>query len=288
MAVVFISYRRKDSGGHAGRLHEELVRCYGREAVFMDIDSLRGGVEFRERIHQALDASDTALVLIGEAWTAPTGDGETPRRIDREDDLVRREVAAALEHEEVAVVPVLVEGANLPSAEELPEDLESLRGLHVCQLRNSDWKSDVRRITRAIDSANAPSGMSRLTRGLRQHPRRVAGALGLIAVLAVLAVVALASGGSDGGGEGCENQFIAKDARTELADAAGSPQPAEEGTVYYGTCGSKAYALASFPDGSDGVFIQSGLHWVDLGPIAAEKCARVPPELLEIWKQDDC
>ena len=279
MSVIFISYRRKDSGGHAGRLHEELVRRYGREDIFMDIDSLEGGVEFREQIHQTLDASDVALVLIGEAWTAPTGEGEaSSRRIDREDDLVRREVAAALKHEEVAVVPVLVEGANLPSAEELPEDLASLRGLHVCKLRNGDWKADVNRISRAIDSSSQASGASRLMQRLRRHPRRVAGALGLVALFAVLAVVILPLGGDDdpanttpgpvtNATEGCENQTIAVDARAELADAAGNPKPPVEGTVYYGACGSDHYAMATFPDGSDGVFIQSGLHWDDLGPI---------------------
>lgn len=300
MSVIFISYRRKDSSGHAGRLHEELVRRYGREAVFMDIDSLEGGVEFREQIHQTLDAADTALVLIGEAWAAPTGDSEASRRIDREDDLVRREVAAALDHEQVKVVPVLVEGAKLPSADELPEDLATLRGLHVCQLRNGDWKADVNRISRAIDSSSQLGGPSRLMRRLRRHPRRVAGALGLVALLAVVAVVVFAVGGNEDdvgasssssaeASEGCENQLIAKDARAELADAAGNPRQPEEGTVYYGACGSDHYAMATFPDGSDGVFVQSGLHWVDLGPIAAEKCARVPPELLEIWRhQEGC
>jgi hypothetical protein len=297
MSVVFISYRRKDSGGHAGRLHADLVRRYGRDDVFMDIDSLEGGVEFREQIHRTLDASDIALVLIGEAWTAPTGDGEASRRIDREDDLVRREVAAALKHEEVAVVPVLVEGAKLPSAEELPEDLATLRELHVCQLRNGDWHADVRRISRAIDASNRSSGASRLMQRLRRHPRRVAAALGLIALLAVLAVAIFPLGGDDdnggsggsGGpvGDSCENLTIPPDARAELADAASNPMPPVEGTVYYGACGSDHYAMATFPDGSDGVFIQTGLHWDDLGPISAEKCARIPPELLEAWKRQE-
>lgn len=286
MAVVFISYRRKDSGGYAGRLHEELVRRYGREAVFMDIDSLHGGVEFRQRIHQALDTSNVALILIGEAWAAPTDD-ERSRRIDREDDPVRQEVAAALKHEEMSVVPVLVEGASLPATSELPEDLSNLRGLHVCQLRNSDWKSDVRRIIHAIDAASRPSGMSRLIQALRRRPRRVAAAAaGILALLVLVTVIAIAPSG--GGGEGCVNQFIPDDAREELADAAGSPQPAVDGSVYYGTCGGKTYAIASFPDGTDGVFVQSGLDWVDLGPVAVEKCARIPRELLESWRLDDC
>jgi hypothetical protein len=284
MAVIFISYRRKDSGGHAGRLHEELVRRYGRESIFMDIDSLHGGVEFRDRIHEALDASDTALVLIGETWTGPTHDDEA-RRIDREDDLVRREVAGALAHKTVTVVPILVEEAELPGASELPEELSSLRNLHVCRLRNSEWKSDVRRIAQAVDDSNRGGWGNRLAQGLRQRPRQIAAAL-ILALVAGLAIVAMSSGGSRD--EGCVNENVPPDARARLTAAAGSNQPAVEGSVYYGTCGKDVYAIAAFPGAKDGVFLQSGQHWVDLGPVAAEKCDRVPPELLDEWNLNNC
>jgi hypothetical protein len=282
VSVVFISYRRKDSGGHAGRLHEELSRRYGPDAVFIDIASLQGGDPYKQSIHDAVGACDVALVLIGESWTAPLGDGDA--RIERKDDMVRREVAAALEQDGVAVVPILVEEARLPPLSELPEDLAPLRGLQVCRLRNNDWKADVGRIFKVIASSSERSKSDRWLQALRAHPSRIAA--GVLAVVLVVAAIALFGGGDDGGL--CSNELIPDDARAELADAAGSPRPAEEGSVYYGTCGNDAYALAAFPNGTDGVFLQSGLHWVDLGPIAAEKCARVPLELLDSWRQNDC
>jgi TIR domain len=285
VAGIFISYRRKDAGGYAGRLHDELVRRYGRDAVFMDIDSISGGVDFKQRIHEALEASEIALVLIGEAWTAPGADHET-RRIDSEDDLVRREVAAALAHENVVVVPVVVEGARLPEAADLPPDVSSLPALEICQLRNREWKQDIRRIYRTVDGAVEERPLQRLSRRMREMPGW-APLAGIGLLILVAGVIALASGGG-GGSEACRNLDIPPASRERLAEAAGSARQAEQGSVYYGSCGSRTYALAAFPDGTDGVFVQSGVEWVDLGPTAAEKCARIPVELLESWKQDDC
>jgi TIR domain len=288
MPGIFISYRRKDAGGYAGRLHQDLARRYGREAVFMDIDSISGGVDFKQRIHEALNGSDIALVLIGEAWAAPSSPGlehETKRRLDDEDDLVRREVAAALKHQAVTVVPILIEEAEFPPG--LPGDISSLPGLQTCRLRNSDWKTDLRRICRAVNDTGDESGPARALRRLREVPGRVA--VGAIAAIAALAIAAaLLFGGDDPDPVGCVNQFIPNSARAGLSDAADSAKPAAEGSVFYGSCGARTWALASFPDGSDGVFVQNGLDWVDLGPIAASKCIQVPREMLQVWKQDDC
>jgi hypothetical protein len=77
-------------------------------------------VDFVERIHQAVGSCDVALVLIGEEWLAMTGP-QGKRRLDDPEDFVRVEVAAALTRDDVTVVPVLVEGAQMPSSAELPE-----------------------------------------------------------------------------------------------------------------------------------------------------------------------
>lgn len=293
MPGIFISYRRKDTGGYAGRLHDDLVRRYGRKAVFMDIDSLHGGQRFRERIHEALDSSDIALVLIGEAWAAsstPPGGGTAKRRIDEEGDLVRREVAAALQHEDVTVVPVLVEGAGVPDAADLPEGLTSLPDLQVCQLRNSEWRADVRRIRRVIDAAD-PRGWLPRTWGKARTAlsgRSAVGlGLGLVAIAAVAAVLALEVG-SDG--PTCHNLNIPPDSRSQLSTAAGQSAQAVEKSVYYGVCGSRSYALATFPDGSEDIFERSSSDsdWVDLGPSVAGKCENVPGELLDAWGENDC
>ena len=290
MAGIFISYRRKDAAGHAGRLHDDLVQRYGRDAVFMDIDSLHGGQLFRQRIHEALDSSAIALVLIGEAWAAPStqpGSGETRRRIDEEDDLVRREVTAALRHEDVAVVPVLVEGAPVPNAADLPEDLASLPDLQVCQLRNSEWRTDVRRICRAIDKAGAkPPWHQRARRGAKAVATRplIVGAA-VVAAIGIGAAILLSDG--DPGPE-CVNRTIPDATRDALSAAAGSSQPAKEGSVYYGSCGSETWALATFPNGTEDVFVLNGANWVDLGPVAAAECRNVPSDLLEAWNRNDC
>lgn len=292
MPGIFISYRRKDAGGYAGRLHGDLVRRYGQDAVFMDIDSISGGVDFRQRIHDALDSSDIALALIGEHWTAASvpGVGEVTRRIDAEDDLVRREVAAALRHEKVTVVPVLVDGAAVPEAGDLPADLASLPDLQVCPLRNGEWRSDVDRICRAVDAAAHEAWSARAGRRARailRSPRAVTAAVLIMVALAVVAFVGLGLGGEDGG-PGCVNQFISPHSRERLSAVAGSAEPAVDGSVYYGSCGSRTWAMASFPNGSDDLFVESDQDWVDLGPVAAEKCVQVPSELLDAWHQDDC
>jgi TIR domain len=105
---------------------------------------------YRERIQSALDSTHVTLVLIGDNWLAslPKAKGsrgkQAPRRIDDEDDWVRREVAAALERDDVTVVPVLVEGASMPDRSELPEDLSALPEIQYCELRNSEWPYDYR------------------------------------------------------------------------------------------------------------------------------------------------
>lgn len=137
MPGVFISYRRRDTDGHAGRLAEELRERYGEERVFIDVDSIGGGVDFEQRIEQALDASDVALVLIGYQWLGRREGAMA--RISEPEDWVRREVATVLRRADVTVVPVLVEGAPLPGPDQLPPDLERLPRLQAGELSTRDW-----------------------------------------------------------------------------------------------------------------------------------------------------
>jgi hypothetical protein len=202
---IFISYRRKDAAGHAGRLGELLIKHYGRANVFMDIDSIGGGVDFRERIQSALDSSHVTLVLIGDNWLAPLPEPEGPRgkqdlrRIDREDDWVHREVAAALERDDVTVLPVLVDGARMPERSELPEDLSALPNIQYCELRNSEWPYDYRRLRRAIDRADPEGILQRLRRRLREGSTgaKLTAAIATLAVLGSAAAVIVAGLGKD-------------------------------------------------------------------------------------------
>jgi TIR domain-containing protein len=302
MPGIFISYRRKDTGGHAGRLADRLIRHYGRSNVFMDIDSIDVGTPFKTRIDKALDSTKVTLVLIGDDWLGqPKGSRGTEtstasRRIDQRDDWVRKEVAAALRRDDVTVVPVLVEGAPMPKRSELPRNLSSLPGIEYCELRNTEWPHDFHKIRKAVDRADTTNRLARWIQRTRILFTEGAGWGRVAAAGAVLAIVAVivfaVTGGGNGGparGSGCVNRQVPADTRAALSTAANEKAPAVQGSVYYGTCGAQSFATATFPDGRDGIFKLVGLHWQRLGSIAAKECVAIPDGLLGAWgKASDC
>src|SRR5689334_11968793 len=119
---IFISYRRADAAAMVGHLYERLVGRYGRECVFRDVDNIPLASDFRHNISTDLSRSDVTLVIIGPRWLGATGAGT---RINHPDDPVRSEVDAAL-RSGASVLPVLVEGATMPRADEVPESLREL------------------------------------------------------------------------------------------------------------------------------------------------------------------
>src|SRR5919197_4324531 len=149
MPGVFISYRRRDTDGHAGRLAEDLRERYGEDRVFIDVDSIGGGADFQQRIQLALDSCDAAFVLIGEDWLGRRAGA--PARIMDPDDWVRREAATVLRRPDVTVVPVLVEGAPLPTAADLPPDLERLPRLQAAELSTREWDYRVRQLCEIVE-----------------------------------------------------------------------------------------------------------------------------------------
>jgi hypothetical protein len=293
MSGIFISYRRKDASGYAGRLAGDLMRRYGRSSVFLDIDSISGGTVYSQRIDDALDSSDITLVLIGDGWVAAAHDQVKPkkgnplRRIDNKDDWVRREVSGALKRDGVTVLPILVEEASIPDPADLPTELKKLPTLECRELRNKDWANDVRKICSEVDRADPDGFIRRLLRRVRvflSEGSRAAklGAFGLAAV--VLGALAFgASGSVRSAGAGCVNKTIPQNVRDQLSSAANSQNKATQGSVYYGTCGAGTWAIAKFPDGTDGVFRQSGFRWIKVGSLAAEECTAVPGKLLAAW-----
>ena len=115
---IFMSYRREDTAYPAGWLYDRLARHFARGQVFKDIDSIELGDDFVEVITTAVGSCDVLLALIGDRWLTLTGqDGR--RRLDNLDDFVRLEIEAALARD-VRVIPILVEGARMPRADELP------------------------------------------------------------------------------------------------------------------------------------------------------------------------
>ena len=144
---IFISYRRDDSAGHAGRLYDSLVAHFSREQIFMDVDAIEPGEDFFEVIENAMGACGVLVVIIGRQWLE-SADAHG-RRLDRSNDWVRLEVAAALE-KKIRVIPVLVQGAAMPSAELLPETLATLARRQAFELSDLRWYSDVERLAASI------------------------------------------------------------------------------------------------------------------------------------------
>lgn len=195
MPSVFISYRRDDTAGEAGRLATDLAARFGRSNVFMDIDTIAPGVDFEARIAHALTECQVTFVLIGDRWLTVAGpDGR--RRIEAEDDYVRKEIATALTRSDVTVVPVLVEGAEMPRPSELPPDIEALSKRNAIELTNQRWRYDLGQLC-AIARRHDP-WWSRLLESVRS--RRTAAVAVAAAIGAAVVAIALAGGGGGGGG----------------------------------------------------------------------------------------
>lgn len=156
MAGTFISYRREDAAGYAGRLRESLERRLGA-SVFRDVDTLRPGQDFVQAIEARLASCPVMLVVIGREWIdARLASGG--RRLDDPYDFVRLEVAAGLARPDVLVIPVLVEGASMPSAADLPENIRMLARRHAVSVRDETWDADVQRLVGVIQSVAVPGG----------------------------------------------------------------------------------------------------------------------------------
>ena len=117
MRAIFISYRRDDAEGHAGRLFEDLVLRFGAASVFMDVAGIEPGRDFRKVIEQQVASCGVLLAVIGKSWlTSSASDAQGRRRLDDPHDFVRLETATALRRD-IPVIPVLVHGAQMPRPE---------------------------------------------------------------------------------------------------------------------------------------------------------------------------
>ena len=148
---IFLNYRREDASGHAGRLYDFLrhgggeVAGFRKEQIFMDIDTIAPGVDFRRVIEDAVGSCDVFIAVIGRQWLDAT-DASGRRRLDKGNDFVRLEIETALARD-IPVVPALVQGAQMPSAEELPETLDDFAHRNAVELSDARWAFDVGRLT---------------------------------------------------------------------------------------------------------------------------------------------
>ncbi len=152
MAKVFISYRRADSATISGRIYDRLAARFGRTEIFKDVDDIPPGVNFVDYIQTSLRQCAVMLALIGPHWLGATAaDGR--RRLDGADDLVRREIEAALDLG-LVVIPVLVEDARMPRAADLPESLRPLALINAVSVHNDPYfDHDIQRLIGAVDRA---------------------------------------------------------------------------------------------------------------------------------------
>lgn len=148
MSSIFISYRREDAEGQAGRLYKDLVAEFGSDSVFMDVAAIQFGQDFRKAIDQSLSSCGVFLSVIGKSWlTAKDASGQ--RRLDDPADFVRLETAAALQRD-IPVIPVLVQGASAPRSDQLPNDLKELAYRNAIELTHPRWDSDVQLLIKAL------------------------------------------------------------------------------------------------------------------------------------------
>lgn len=157
---VFISYRRGDAGDVVGRIYDRLVDRFGRSHVFKDVDSIPLGVDFRQQLSESVGGCRIFLAIISRGWLQQS-DGE--RRIDQSNDFVRIEIEAALQRS-IPVIPVLVQGASLPSEQELPDSLRELAYRNATVVRaDPDFQADIARLMDGIafHLRSTPAGVNR-------------------------------------------------------------------------------------------------------------------------------
>ncbi len=152
---VFITYRRQETAIHAGRLYDAMVVRFGEGNVFMDVD-MAPGVDFVERITEAVAACHVLIVVMGPTWATVKNDEGEARLADPE-DFVRLEVETALRRRDVTPIPVLVGGAQMPNREDLPEELRALTRRNALELSNLRWRQDVGRLISTLDELLAES-----------------------------------------------------------------------------------------------------------------------------------
>jgi uncharacterized membrane protein YhaH (DUF805 family) len=149
MPTIILSYRRDDTGWIAGRVFDRLAGHYGSDQVFMDIDSIPFGLDFREHIQESLKRCDILLAIVGPRWAAPNEQGRL--RISDETDWVRIEIEAALA-KNIPVIPVLIDGIALPSPAELPQGLRDLAFRQAAPVDSGrDFHPHMDRLIKAMD-----------------------------------------------------------------------------------------------------------------------------------------
>lgn len=159
MAGIFLSYRRSDTTGWAGRLHDSLMRRLPGVRIFMDVEEIPPGVKFADYIRDAVGSCDVLIALIGPSWlTAQDSNGA--RRLDDPNDFILLEISSALERD-VRVIPTLVGNASMPDKNALPEALKGLADRQNFELDDRAWEDTCNRLADALRAIVGSSGKER-------------------------------------------------------------------------------------------------------------------------------
>jgi len=175
---IFVSYRRVPSTAWAGRIADRLRAHFGARLVFLDVANIRPGVDFPEEIEARIREVAALIAVIDPQWASAKDGLGLPRW--NHDDWMRKEIAAALTRR-VTVIPVLVDRAEMPSAEDLPSDIRDLASRNAIELSPLDFDSDVERLIIALEM-----------HGVRKSlPKRIGVTRGLVMLIAAVALTIL-------------------------------------------------------------------------------------------------
>lgn len=183
---IFICYRRRGEGaGFGGRIADKLVKHFGPNQCFRDIENIEKGTDFVESIKRATSICQLLLVVIGPDWTTMK-DENGNLRLEDKNDFVRLEVSTALERN-IRVIPVLVGGAKMPTEDQLPDNLKALERRQSHELTDQRWNYDSDELIKAIESMGI-KGKSPKEQEARKRKQKIIGAVVLTSLVMILAV----------------------------------------------------------------------------------------------------
>jgi len=196
---IFVSYRRGDDPGYTGRLFDRLLGAFGGDHVFMDVENIAAGVDFRRVLDEQVADCDVMLVVIGKGWI-DARDAAGLRRLENPDDFVRIEIESGLKMNK-RIIPVLVNGASMLQANELPESIRPLAWRNATRLTHERFHADAAGLIAAIRAAfkeisfesakkflDDRIGRARLL-SLRQTLHRIGNVLAVALIVGVIAIV---------------------------------------------------------------------------------------------------
>lgn len=196
---IFVSYRRADSAGHAGRLVDHLKTQFGQQ-VFFDVDSINPGANFHKVIEETFAKCGAVVVLIGKRWLER--DASMPPFGDSK-DIITQEIRFAMESN-LPIVPVLVDGATMPSEATLPSPFATLSQLNAIDLRHTSFDRDLQAVREQLGEILGAAQATTIEKGFLKlfgpffgssFARISGGIVGFSVVGALWALIELAAAG---------------------------------------------------------------------------------------------